>query len=43
MHTIQFDINVANGVAIDVDYDVAIDVVNDLLPVWWMDVYPISF
>ena len=30
-----FDINVANGVAIDV--------ANDILPVWWMEVYPFSF
>ena len=29
---IQFDFNVASGVAIDV--------ANDALPVWWMEVYP---
>ena len=28
---IKFDVNVASGVAIDVD--------NDVLPVWWIDVY----
>ena len=28
MSEIQFDVNVANGVA------------NDVLPVWWMEVYP---
>ena len=28
---IQFDVNVSNGVAIDV--------ANDVLPVWWMEVY----
>ena len=32
---IQLDINVANGVAIDVAYDVR--------PVWWMEVYPYCF
>ena len=32
MSKIQFDVNVANGVAIDV--------ANDTLPVWWMEVYP---
>ena len=32
MSGIQFDVNVANGVAIDV--------ANDILPVWWMEVYP---
>ena len=32
MSKIQFDVNVANGVAIDV--------ANDVLPVWWMEVYP---
>ena len=28
-------VNVANGVAIDV--------ANDVLPVWWMEVYPVRF
>ena len=34
MHKIQFDINAANGVAIEV--------ANDILSVWWMEVlvYP---
>ena len=32
MSEIQFDVNVANGVDINV--------VNDVLPVWWMLVYP---
>ena len=32
MPKIQFYVNVANGVAIDV--------ANDVLVVWWMDVYP---
>ena len=32
MSKIQFDVNVANGVAIDI--------ANDVLPVWWMEVYP---
>ena len=32
MSKIQFDVNVANGVAVDV--------ANDVLPVWWMEVYP---
>ena len=32
MSEIQFDVNVANGVAIDV--------ANDVLPVWLMEVYP---
>ena len=32
MPKIHFDVNVANGVAIDI--------ANDLLPVWWMEVYP---
>ena len=32
MSEIHFDINVANGVAIDV--------ANDVLPVWWMEVNP---
>ena len=31
MPKIQFDFKVANGVAIDV--------ANDILPVWWMEVY----
>ena len=31
----QFDVNVANGVSIDV--------LNDVLPVWWMEVYPFRF
>ena len=31
----QFDVNVANGFAIDV--------ANDVLPVWWMEVYPFRF
>ena len=33
----EFDVNVANGVAIDV--------ANDVLPVWWIDVhvYPFCF
>ena len=32
MSIIQFDTNVASSVAIDV--------ANDVLPVWWMEVYP---
>ena len=32
MSKIQFDVNVANGVAINV--------ANDILRVWWMEVYP---
>ena len=32
MSEIQFNVNVANGVAIDV--------ANDILPVRWMEVYP---
>ena len=32
MYKIQFDVNVSNGVAIDV--------ANDVLQVWWMVVYP---
>ena len=32
MSEIQFNVNVANGAVIDV--------ANDELPVWWMDVYP---
>ena len=32
MSKIKFDVNVANRVAIDV--------ANDFLPVWWMEVYP---
>ena len=35
MYKIQFDFKFANGVAIDV--------ANDVLPVWWMEVYPFSF
>ena len=35
MSKIQFDVNVANGVAIDV--------ASDVLPVWWMEVYPFRF
>ena len=31
----EFDINFANGVAIGV--------ANDVLPVWWMEVYPFRF
>ena len=31
MSTIHFDFNVANSVAIDVT--------NDILPVWWIEVY----
>ena len=31
----EFDVNVANGVAIDVAYDI--------LSVWWMEVYPFHF
>ena len=34
MSKIYFDVDVANGIAIDV--------INDLLPVWWMEVYPFS-
>ena len=33
--TIKFDVNVANGVVIDV--------ANDVLPVWWLEVYPFRF
>ena len=32
MSEIQFDVKVAKGVAIDF--------ANDILPVWWMEVYP---
>ena len=32
MPKIQFDVNIANGVVIDV--------ANVVLPVWWMEVYP---
>ena len=35
MSQIAFDVNVANGVAIDID--------NDVLSVWWMEVYPYRF
>ena len=35
MSKIAFDVNVANGVAIDVAIVV--------LPVWWMEVYPFRF
>ena len=35
MPKIQFDVNVANAVAIDV--------ANDVLSVWWMEVYPFCF
>ena len=35
MYNIQFDVNVSNGVAIDF--------ANDVLPVWWMEVYPFLF
>ena len=35
MSKIQFDVDVADGAAIDVD--------NDLLPVWWMEVYMYTF
>ena len=31
----EIDVNVANGVAIDV--------ANDVLPVWWREVYPFQF
>ena len=31
----ELDVNFAN--------DVATDVANDLLPVWWMEVYPFCF
>ena len=31
----QFDVNVANRVAINV--------ANDVLPIWWMEVYPFGF
>ena len=31
MSKIQFDVNVANGVAIDD--------ANDVLPLWWMEAY----
>ena len=31
MLKIQFDVNIANGVTIDI--------ANDILPVWWMEVY----
>ena len=32
MSEIQFDVNVANGIAVDV--------ANDVLMVWWKEVYP---
>ena len=32
MSEFEFDVNSTN--------DVAIDVANDILPVWWMEVYP---
>ena len=32
MSEIQIHVNVPNGVAIDI--------ANDVLPVWWMEVYP---
>ena len=35
MSKIQFDVDVANGVAIAV--------ANDVLPVWWMEIYPFPF
>ena len=35
MSKLQFDVDVAKGVAIDVD--------NDVLVVWWMEVYPFRF
>ena len=35
MSKIQFDINIANSVAFDV--------ANNVLPVWWMEVYPFRF
>ena len=35
MSKIQFDIDIANSVAIDV--------ANDVLPVWWMEVYRFHF
>ena len=35
MSKIQFDVDIAIGVAIDV--------ANDVLPVWWMEVYPFHF
>ena len=35
MSKIQFDVNVAK--------DVAIDVAENILPVWWMEVYPFRF
>ena len=33
MPKIQFDVNIAKGVAIDV--------ANDVLPVYWMEIYPV--
>ena len=38
MLKIQLDVNVANGVAV-----VSSDVANDILPVWWMEEYPLHF
>ena len=35
MPKIQFDVNIANCVAIDI--------ANEVLPVWWMEVYPFCF
>ena len=35
MSKIQFDVDHTNGVTIDV--------ANDVLPVWWMEVYPFRF
>ena len=35
MPKIQFDVNIAKGVAIVF--------ANDLLPVWWREVYPLRF
>ena len=35
MPKIQFDVNAANGVANDI--------ANDVLPVWWMEVYLFRF
>ena len=35
MLKIQFDVNIANSVAIDV--------AKDVLQVWWMEVYPFYF
>ena len=35
MSKIQFEINVADGIAIDV--------ANDILPVWWIAIYVLGF